>query len=282
MISMEKIKNSPLYIKFSFILALIFILTIILADFIMPYDPNANNLMNVNQPPVFLGGDWNHILGTDQLGRDTLSRNIYGLRVSAGIAIFGLIIGCVVGVVAGLISGYVGGIVDKIIMAIVDFQLSIPYTLILLLGVVIFGTDIFVLIALVGLAKWETYARIIRGLVLSIRENQYVESAQVSGGSTLYIISKHILPNVLPTIFVMLTLNFPAILSLESTISFLGIGIQPPIASLGRMVGDGRDYLLSSWWVSVIPSVIIIVMTLTMQALGDWLRDAMNIKTAVK
>lgn len=133
---------------------------------------------------------------------------------------------------------------------------------------------------LIGFAKWESYARITCGLVLSLKQNQYIEAAQASGASGVYIVSRHIFPNVLPTILVVMTLNFPVILTMESTLSFLGIGIQPPTSSLGRMVGDGRNYLLTSWWLAMIPSLLILTMTLNMQSIGDWFRDSMDISTA--
>jgi len=273
----RKLKWAPWQIKLSFVLAVLIVLVILLAQWIMPYMPNAIHLMNHNQPPVFLKGSWDHPLGTDQLGRDLLTRTVYGLRTSAGIALFGIIIGCAVGVAAGLISGYFGGILDKVIMSLVDFQFAVPYTLMLLMGLVLFGTDIKVLIILLGLAYWENYARVIRGLVLSLRENQYIEAAQASGASGWYIITRHIFPNIVPTMLVMMTLYFPAILTLESSLSFLGIGIQPPTASLGKMVGDGRNYLVTSWWISIIPSLIILVLALIMQTIGDWFRDTMDL-----
>lgn len=216
-------------------------------------------------------------MGTDQLGRDLLSRTIYGTKTSVTVASLGILIGCAVGVLAGLVSGYMGGIIDKLIMALVDFQFAVPYTLMLLMGLVLFGTDIEVLVLLLGLAYWENYARVIRGLVLSLRENQYIEAAMASGASGWHIIIRHIFPNTVPTILVMLTLFFPAMLTLESSLSFIGIGIQPPTASLGKMVGDGRNYLVTSWWISVIPSLVILVMALIMQSIGDWLKDIMNI-----
>ncbi len=170
-----------------------------------------------------------------------------------------------------------GGIADKVIMSVVDFQFAVPYTLMLLMGLVLFGTDIPVFIVLLGLAYWENYARITRGLVLSLREKQYVEAALASGASSWYVITRHIFPNTVPTILVMLTLYFPAILTLESSLSFLGIGIQPPTSSLGKMVGEGRNYLINQWWISIIPSLVILAKALIIQTIGDWLSKVMEI-----
>ncbi len=272
-----KIAGWPWVVQLSFTMAVLFVVVVLGAHWIMPYDPNATNLMNHNAPPVFAGGTWAYPLGTDQLGRDLLSRMVYGIRTSLGIAAFGLVIGCVVGVTAGLISGYVGGIVDKLIMALVDFQMAVPYTLVMLMGIVIFGTDTLVLVALIGLANWENYARVVRANVLSLREHQYIEAAKLSGGSQLYIMARHILPNTMPTVLVMMTLFFPGVLTMESSLSFLGIGIQPPTASLGRMVGDGRGSLMTSWWLSMMPALVIVLMAVIMQTIGDWLRDRLNI-----
>lgn len=265
--------EAPWQVKACFSLTALLLLLIAFAPWIAPYDPNATKLLHNNQPPVFLNGSWEHPLGTDQLGRDLLSRMMYGLRTSVGIAVVGLIVGCAVGVAAGVVSGYVGGIADKIIMALVDIQFAIPYTLVLLMGIVIFGTDTLVLVVLIGLANWENYARMIRGLVLSLRENQYIESAQASGATSAYIMFRHIVPNIVPTVLVMMTMYFPSILTMESSLSFLGIGVQPPTASLGRMVGDGRSYLMTSWWVSVVPALVIVTTAFVMQTIGDWLRE---------
>ncbi len=272
----RKMSQAPWTIQACFMIAMLYVLIVLFAPWIAPYDPNETRLLHNNQPPVFLNGSWEHPLGTDQLGRDILSRMLVGLRTSIGVAIFGLLIGCTVGVAAGLVSGYFGGLADRIIMALVDFQFAVPYTLILLMGIVIFGTHTGVLIALIGLANWENYARMIRGLVLSIRSSGYIESAKASGASAFYIIVKHVTPNVLPTVLIMMTIYFPSILTLESSLSFLGIGIQPPTASLGRMVGDGRSHLMTSWWISIIPSLIIVTIAFVMQTIGDWYRDSMQ------
>lgn len=268
---------APWHIKLCLILIILLILVILFTPIILPYDPNETDLMNINQPPVMFGGSWDHPLGTDQLGRDVLSRNISGIRISAGIAFFSLFIGSAIGVSAGLISGYLGGLTDKMVSGLVEFQFSVPNTLIILLGIVLFGTDMMVLIVLIGITKWETYARVTRGLVLSLREEQYIEAAQAAGASGMYIICRHLFPNILPTVLVMMTLFFPTILTIESSLSFLGIGIQPPTATLGRLIGDGRDFLFTSWWISLIPAFIILCMTMIMHLIGDWLKQSMHI-----
>lgn len=271
---------APWRIKACVAFVVVTLAIIVLSTWVMPYSPNATDLSAHNLPPAPLDGKWSHPLGTDQLGRDLLSRTIFGLKVSVGVASVGILVGCVVGVTAGLLSGYIGGIVDKLITAAVDFQFAVPYTLMILMGLVLLGTDIKILVVMLGLAYWENYARVIRSLALSLRVNQYIEAAEASGASRWYIISKHIFPNVLPTVVVMLTLYFPAILTLESSLSFLGIGIQPPTASLGKMVGEGRNYLITSWWISLTPALVILVMALVAQTLGDWLKSVTELPEA--
>jgi peptide/nickel transport system permease protein len=276
----RRIAAIPPSIQACLFTALLLTCAAIFAPHIAPYDPNKINLLKRNAPPSFVesGSTVDHLFGTDQLGRDTLSRCIYGLRVSAGIALFGIIIGCLTGTTLGLISGLFGGGVDRAIMMLVDIQLAVPFLLITLMGIAVFGTDIPVLIALVGLAKWETYARLTRGQVLAIREYPFIEAAHAVGASDWRVAVHHILPNITSPLIVLLTLNFPSVLLLESSLSFMGIGVQPPTASLGRMVGEGRDYMISSWWVVIAPAAMIVLVTLVMQLIGDWLRDTLDVQ----
>lgn len=273
----QRVARSPLSIKLCLGVLLVLAAATVFAPHISPHHPDKTSILARNAPPSWMpGGKAGYLLGTDQLGRDVLSRCIHAMRVSVGIALVGVILGSTVGVSLGVISGLLRGWTDRIIMTIVDFQLSIPFLLIVLVGIAIFGTDIPVLIALVGLAYWETYARLSRGQVLSVRENPYVESATAMGASTWRIAMRHILPNIVSPIIVLLTVNFPAVLLLESSLSFLGIGVQPPTASLGRMVGDGRNYMMSAWWLVVSPAAFIVLLTLCVQLLGDWLRDVID------
>jgi len=281
MTMVHTVRRAPWRIKACLALIAAVLIVVIASTWWLPYGPNTTDLSSNNLPPALLGGGWDHPLGTDPLGRDLLSRTIFGLKVSVGVASIGILVGCAVGVVAGLLSGYLGGFVDKVVMAAVDFQFAVPYTLMILMGLVLLGTDIKVLIVMLGLAHWESYARVIRSLSLSLRVNQYVEAAEAAGASRWYVVSRHIFPNVLPTVVVMLTLYFPAILTLESSLSFLGIGIQPPTASLGKMVGEGRNYLITSWWISLTPALVILVMALVAQTVGDWLKSITDLPETV-
>jgi peptide/nickel transport system permease protein len=275
----EKIADIPPSVRLCFLIVMIMAFAAVFAPWVVPRNPNETNLMERNARPSLIKEERiGHLFGTDQLGRDTLSRCIYALRVSVGISLVGLVIGCLVGVTLGIMSGLLRGWVDRVVAILVDFQLAVPYILIILVGITVFGYDIPVLIALIGLARWETYARLIRGQVLSIRETPFVLAAQALGASNWRIAVRHILPNIASMLTVLLTMNFPRILLLESSLSFLGIGVQPPTASLGRMVGEGRDYMISAWWVVVSPAAFIVLITLCLQIIGDWLRDEFDVR----
>jgi peptide/nickel transport system permease protein len=254
------------------------VLAAIFAPQLAPQAPDRTSLLTRLAPPTLLGGSVGAPLGRDQLGRDVLSRCLYGLRTSMGIALAGMLIGCALGTGLGLLSGVRGGVADSLLMMLVDVQIAIPFLLIVLVGIALCGTDLPVLVALVGIAGWETYARLIRGQVLAVREMPYIEACHALGAGTVRIVLRHILPNVASPLIVLLTLNFPHILLLESSLSFLGIGVQPPTASLGRMVGEGRDYLVTAWWVVASPAGLLLAVTLLVQTVGDWLRDVLDVR----
>ncbi|MEM8868962.1 MAG: ABC transporter permease [Pseudomonadota bacterium] len=252
----------------------------ILAPLIAPHDPNATNLLARSQPPVWMdGGDWTHVFGTDNIGRDLLSRCLYGIRTSFGIATLGLIFSACLGVALGLLSGLGGPWVDRIVMTITDVFITLPNLLLLLCGIALLGTDIWVLVVMIGLIRWEAYARLVRGQVLALRAEGYVEASRALGGSRVRIAFLHILPNLASPLVVILTLSFPGVLLMEAGLSFLGVGVQPPTASLGRMIGDGRDYLINAWWISGMPSIVIVTITLLFQLIGDALRDRIDVLT---
>lgn len=252
----------------------------VLAPLIAPHDPNATNLLARSQPPVWMdGGTWAHVLGTDNIGRDLLSRCLYGIRTSFGIASLGLVFSAVLGVALGLLSGLGGTWVDRIVMTITDVFITLPNLLLLLCGIALLGTDIWVLVLMIGLIRWEAYARLVRGQVLALRAEGYVEASRALGGSQTRIALLHILPNLASPLVVILTLSFPGVLLMEAGLSFLGVGVQPPTASLGRMIGDGRDYLINAWWIAGMPSIVIVTITLLFQLIGDALRDRIDVLT---
>ncbi len=264
----------------SIALLLLIIALGVLAPLIAPHDPNATNLLARSQPPVWdAQGTSAHIFGTDNIGRDLFSRCLYGIRTSFGIATLGLIFSAFLGVALGLLSGLGGPWTDRIVMTITDVFITLPNLLLLLCGIALLGTDIWVLVLMIGLVRWEAYARLVRGQGLALRAEGYVEASRALGGGRLRIALLHILPNLASPLVVILTLSFPGVLLMEAGLSFLGVGVQPPTASLGRMIGDGRDYLINAWWISGMPSIVIVTITLLFQLIGDALRDRIDVLT---
>jgi len=247
------------------------------APWIVPFDPNKTSILNSLKAPSWTsGGHPEHLLGTDRLGRDMLSRLIYGLRVSIGLSVLGVVIGGLIGTALGILAGFVGGILDRTVSALVDIQIAIPFLLMTLVAIAALGTDIWVLIGLLGVAGWETYARVVRSQVIAIRSRPFVEAAYAGGATHMRVALREVLPNLVAILTVLLTLNFPAILLLEASLSFLGLGVQPPTPSLGRMVGDNRNDLALAWWTALTPVFLILIVTLMIQLIGDWLRDVFD------
>ncbi|MCH4547455.1 ABC transporter permease [Rhizobium changzhiense] len=246
---------------------------------LVPFDPDAQTLLARLRPPLgFDRAIASHPLGTDELGRDMLSRTLHGLRLTLLIALVGSVISLVVGVLTGILAGYLRGPLPAFIMALVDIQLAVPFTLIALLVVAIFGNTLPVLIAVIGMSGWEIYARVVRAQVLTVSRQPFVEAARAAGASHMRILFKHVLPNVVSPIIVVWTMTFSALILLESSLSFLGLGVQPPTATLGSMVGSGRDYLATNPWIAVVPSIAIMFVSLLVLLIGDWLRDALDVK----
>ncbi len=274
---LDHLSGMPPSILISAIWIVIMILVAVLADVIAPYDYKHMDLLDRLRPPIWLeNGSWSHILGTDDLGRDVLSRIIFSIRISLFVALMGTFIGAVLGTSLGFAAAHFRGRVDDLIMVLIDFQAALPF-LILALAVLAFFENSFLLFVLImGIYGWERYARIVRGLALSARSHGYAVSMQVLGATPARIYLRHILPNVASAIIVNMTLNFPETILVETSLSFLGLGIQPPLTSLGNMVGFGRDYLLTAWWIVVLPSIVIFVTSLAFSLLGDWLRDELD------
>ncbi len=240
----------------------------IAAPLLAPYDPDAVDIMNMLAPP---GAD--HWFGTDQLGRDILSRIIAGSRVTLTIAGSAVILGGIVGVLLGLVAGYFGGWSDRVLMRLVDIQLAFPLMLLALLVVAALGPSLHNLVAVLALTSWVRYARIIRAQVLSVREREFVQAALAMGAGHGRILLRHILPNVLTPALVVATLELARTIVLEAGLSFLGLGIQPPSPSWGRMLADGRTYIASAWWIITLPGLALMLTVLSVNLLGDWLRD---------
>ena len=249
----------------------------ILATQLAPYDYAKMDLYSRLQPPIWLeGGKWNHLFGTDDLGRDVLSRLIFSIRMSLLVAFLGTIIGAILGTSIGFIAAHFRGVVDDFIMMCIDFQASLPFMVIALAVLAFFGNSLFLFIALMGIYGWERYARITRGLALSASTHGYAVAVSTLGATPLRIYGRHILPNIASALIVNMTLNFPGTGLMETSLSFLGLGIQPPLTSLGNMLGFGRDYPTTAWWIAVLPGLTIFFATLAMSPLGDWVRDRLD------
>ncbi|MFV0473652.1 MAG: ABC transporter permease [Pikeienuella sp.] len=260
-------------------MAALLILAAFLAPLLAPHDPNAQSLLMRLRPPAgFERNAPGHLWGTDELGRDILSRALYGLRLTLLLALAGAIVGLLFGGALGMIAGMAGGRVDDLIMGLVDAQIAIPFTLIALLILSIFGSSLEVLVLILGVAGWEQYGRIVRGEVRRLMRLPFIEAAHAAGAGSGRIALRHVLPNIVSPLVVQFTLAISNIVLLESTLSFLGIGVQPPTATLGAMVGLGRDYMPTAPWIVVFPALAIICITFTIQILGDWLRDRVDVR----
>lgn len=264
---------SPLVVCSGLIL-LGLVVTAVFAPQVAPHNPTRERLIDRLLPPAWAeDGGWQYVLGTDHLGRDLLSRIIYGSRVSLVVGFTAVVIGGVLGTALGVIAGFFGGPSDEIIMALADMQLAFPTILLAIAIIAVLGPSFSNLVFVIGISGWVTYARVARGQVLSLREKEFVEAIRAQGGSRLRIIWRHILPNTLAPLIVVATLDLARTIILESTLSFLALGIQPPTPSWGGMLSDGREYLLSAWWIATFPGLALMLTALSFNRLGDWLRD---------
>lgn len=265
--------------KVAIIVALVLLGTALFAPLLAPFDPVAQKLIARLRPPLgFERYKDGFFLGTDELGRDMLSRAIYGLRLTLALAFLGAIIGLFLGGSLGLLAGLARGRVEAFIMGAVDIQIAVPFTLIALLILAVFGSSLTVMIFVLGIAGWEAYARIVRAEVRKVAAMPYIEAARASGAAPRYVALRHVLPNIVSPLVVQFTLSLSNIVILESTLSFLGIGVQPPTATLGSMVGVGRDYMPTAPWIVTVPALIILALTFAVQILGDWLRDRVDVR----
>jgi peptide/nickel transport system permease protein len=246
---------------------------VLMAPLLAPYDFMALDLRARLTPPVFFGGDWTHPLGTDELGRDVLSRLLVSIRISMVIAFVSTAIAVVLGVVLGFLAAWFRGAVESVILVLIDVQASMPFMIIALAVLAFLGNSLTLFIVLMGFYGWERIARISRGLAIAAHEQGYASAVRDLGATPLRIYWRHILPNIASTLVVSMTLNFPEVILLESGLSFLGLGIQPPMTSLGNMVGYARDYIQSAPWILLAPSAAIVLTTLSISIVGDWLRD---------
>jgi len=262
------------------LLLIVLVIPALFAPVIAPYDPleAPGGIRGRLQPPVFAGGTWDHVLGTDKAGRDVLTRVLYGSRVSIIISLIGIGIAGTVGITLGIISGYYGGLVDATIQRLVDTSLSIPPVLLALALAIALKPSFTTVIIVVGALLWSIYCRQVRGDTLSVREQDYIARARVSGASSVRIMIKHVLPNITNTVIVLATLQIGFVILLEAGLSFLGVGLSRPTPAWGLMVADGRELIVRAWWVALWPGLAILLTVFGFNLLGDWLRDRLDPK----
>ena len=259
------------------ILFLIVVVAAIFAPVITKYDPLAQNLRDSKMPPAWAeGGSWEHPFGTDNLGRDTFARIIYGTRVSLTVGFFGVLIAATLGMLVGAIAGYVGGRVDSIIMSPINLILSLPYLLFVVFIAAILGRSLINVILIFGITDSPIFARVTRGEVMRIRESGYVESAQSAGARWWRILFDHIVPNLIGPLITLATFEMSAMIFYEAGLGFLGLSVPPTVPSWGNMLAAGRKYLTSYPWIATFPGLAIMFTSLGMNLLGDWLRDVLD------
>ena len=246
----------------------------VFAPLVAPHSPYDQSLRDRTTAPAWAeGGSNEYILGTDHVGRDVLSRVIHGARISLMVTVVALGSGILIGVTLGLIAGWYGGFADEILARIVDIWLALPFLLVALVVVIVFGQSVPTMMLVLAMVSWSTFVRNVRAEVLTLKTRDYVELARVSGASTPRILIRHIIPGVVNTVFVIATLNVGGLILTEATLSFLGAGIPSPTPAWGLMVAEGRDYLRSHWGIPVVPGTAIALVVMSLNFLGDWLRD---------
>ena len=276
------------------VLLSVLIIPAIFANQLAPYDPLDGSLSDRLLPPFWLGeqvvvvdgeeiitrkaGSTEHLLGTDKQGRDMLSRILYGAWVSLRVSLISIFFAGLLGISLGLMAGYFGGMVDHVIMRLVDIALAIPGLLLAMVLVTALGNSFETVIAVIALLLWARYARMIRGESLSIKSRDFVARARVAGASDFRIITVHIFPNVVNTAIVLATLEIGHVILIEATLSFLGAGIPKPTPAWGLMISDGRELIVAAWWVSFFPGLAMLLTVLSMNLIGDWLRDRLDPK----
>jgi peptide/nickel transport system permease protein len=264
---------------FGAIVVLLIVLSAVLSPWLAPYDPNLQNLIGRLAKPLTSTADGHfHLLGTDQLGRDIVSRLIYGARVSLLVGAFASLIAGTIGVTLGLIAGYNGGRTDAAIMRLCDVQLALPYILIAISVLAVLGAGLINIIIVLSLTQWVTYARVVRSGALSVKEKEFVLAARALGFRAPKIMLRYVLPNVFAPVIVIATFSVAQTIVAESALSFLGLSVPPSIPSWGGMLADGRTYLVVAWWLATLPGLAITLTVIGVNLFGDWLRDYLDPK----
>lgn len=253
------------------------ILMAILAPWIAPNSTRAGGIRDRHIPPAWAEeGTMEHILGTDHAGRDVFSRVLFGARISMAVAAISLVSGFFIGTTLGMVSGYAGGIIDELVTRFVDIWMALPFLMVALVAVMVFGQSLTLVLVLLALLAWISFVRIVRSQALQLKTTDYVALARVAGASHFRILLRHILPGVINTAIVIATLNVGVLILAEATLSFLGAGVPPPTPAWGIMVAEGSKYLSTAWWPAVFPGVAIFLVVMSLNFLGDWLRDRLD------
>jgi peptide/nickel transport system permease protein len=264
---------------FPSLVLVVLVFTAVFAASLAPHSPTEGNIMRKLVPPIWMErGTWDHPLGTDRFGRDMLSRIIYGSQISLVVSILVIGVAGTIGTLVGLIAGYRGGWTDAVLMRLTDIGLSLPTILIAVVLVAVSEPSFGNVILVISLLLWPRFARQIRGETLAIKEQDFVALAVVAGRSSAWIISRHIFPNVVPTLLVICTLQVGYVILLEGSLSFLGVGVPPPNPAWGLMIADGRGFLATAWWITLFPGLAMLLTVLAVNLLGDWLRDRLDPK----
>jgi peptide/nickel transport system permease protein len=247
------------------------------APALAPADPVKNRLLDRLTPPMWSqGGSARHPFGTDTLGRDVLSRLLHGARISLIVGLAAVLVAGVVGVGLGIVAGYRGGWADDLLMRLGDIQLAFPVLLLGVAVIAVLGASLLNMILVLGASGWVTYARIARGETLSLKERDFVAAARALGAPARHVVTRHLLPNVLPPLMVVTTFSVARTIIAEASLSFLGLGLPPPTPSWGAMLDEGRNYITTGWWLALFPGLAILVLVLAINLCGDWLRDALD------
>jgi peptide/nickel transport system permease protein len=249
----------------------------VIGPLVLPWDPLEPNLGNRLVPPFWAtGGSMEHLLGTDQLGRDLLTRIVYGGRISLSVGFLAVILATPVGVLLGMLAAYFGGLVDAVVMRLADSQLTIPVEILAISLIIVLGNTTTNVILVIALVNWVVYARVVRAQVLSLRRAEYVQAAQALGASTPRILLRHLLPNLLTPVIIIASYSVALAIILEAGLSFIGVGVPPPTPSWGRILQEGVGFLTNAWWVGFFPGVALALTTAGVNFIGDWLRDTLD------